>query len=524
MPSLRRARTAASTAGGLFGEYTAPGISSLSGKTLWRAGGFVLAIVIVVTNLAGMVAVLAASLFVIPWPPIGSTGDLKLVCAIAAFIYTGAAVPIGTFLGARSLLRLRVWMFEGRPATEAEQRLVLNAPLRLALMQLSLWVVAAAVFFVIVLTYTAKIALWVAITVLITGVTTAACTYLLSERIIRPVAARALSDATPQRLKGRGVATRALLAWACGSGLPVLGLGVIGLFALVGQTKSPTQLGLAIVVLAGIAVAVGLLAVGLAARATADPIDSVRRALGRVQSGDFEVRVPVYDGTQVGQLQLGFNQMVSGLAERERIRETFGTYVDPEVAEVVLRGGESLSGENVEITLMFLDVRNFTGFAEAHPPAAVLAAINELFALIVPIIHQNGGRVDKFIGDGLLAVFGAPRHRPDHADLALAAATEIAAALATRAKPELSIGIGINSGTVMAGNVGAPGRLEFSVIGDAVNVAARVEAATRQTGDTILISASTKALLRSDKVPLAARADIALKGKAGTVELYAPSR
>jgi adenylate cyclase len=238
-----------------------------------------------------------------------------------------------------------------------------------------------------------------------------------------------------------------------------------------------------------------------------------------VQRGEFDLRVPVYDGTQIGQLQLGFNDMVSGLAERERIRKAFGTYVDPDVAEHILHEGTSLEGEEVEVTMMFIDVRNFTGFAERNPAPSVVAAINALFEQIVPIIHAHGGRVDKFIGDGLLAVFGAPRRQSDHADQALAAALEIERRV--RSAEGLTIGIGLNSGPVVAGNIGGAGRLEFSVIGDPVNVAARVEAATRTTGDTILLAERTKELLSAPHPQLVERSDVELKGKRERVRVYA---
>jgi adenylate cyclase len=234
----------------------------------------------------------------------------------------------------------------------------------------------------------------------------------------------------------------------------------------------------------------------------------------------------VYDGTQVGRLQAGFNLMVTGLAERERLREALGTYVDPAVAELVLAEGISLAGEEVEVTIMFLDIRDFTGFAERAPAPEVVASLNALFALIVPIIDAHGGHVDKFIGDGLLAVFGAPRRQPDHADAALAAALDIARVLrreAATAPPSLQVGIGLNSGTVVAGNVGGAGRFDFTVIGDAVNVAARAESATRQTGDTILLAQPTKDLLRTTQVPLTPREHITLKGKTDPVILYAPA-
>jgi adenylate cyclase len=169
---------------------------------------------------------------------------------------------------------------------------------------------------------------------------------------------------------------------------------------------------------------------------------------------------------------------------------------------------------------MFLDIRDFTAFAEETPADEVVAAINGLFEQIVPIIHECGGHVDKFVGDGLLAVFGAPRRRNDHADRALTAAVKIAERV--NSTEGLKLGIGLNSGLVVAGNVGGAGRLEFSVIGDPVNVAARVEAATRETGDTILLTERTRDLLADSHPQLVERTGIELKGKRETVNVYAP--
>lgn len=251
------------------------------------------------------------------------------------------------------------------------------------------------------------------------------------------------------------------------------------------------------------------------------PITDLEEATRRVGAGDLETRVPPYTADETGQLTRSFNQMVAGLAERERIREAFGTYVDEEVAEHILREGTNLAGEEVEVTMMFIDIRDFTGFAERSSATDVVTTLNRMFERVVPVIHDHGGHVDKFVGDGLLAVFGAPRRREDHADQALAAAREIAAGVRDEFAGELEIGIGLNSGSVVAGNVGGSGRLEFSVIGDAVNVAARVEAATRQTGDEILVSEHTRRLLRDDAVPLEERPQVPLKGKREPVALYA---
>ena len=171
---------------------------------------------------------------------------------------------------------------------------------------------------------------------------------------------------------------------------------------------------------------------------------------------------------------------------------------------------------------MFLDVRDFTGFAEGRSATETVASLNALFERVVPIVHRHGGHVDKFVGDGLLAVFGAPRRQDDHAERALRAALEIARDLRDDAESEIEIGTGVNTGYVLAGNVGGGGRLEFSVIGDAVNVAARVEACTRETGDAILVTEPTKESIGEGGVEFEERSRVELKGKREPVALYAP--
>lgn len=494
-----------------------PGTSDLPGAALWRLGRIAVAAAIVATNLVGAAAILILATLVIPMPGVADISHVRAVTVVAAGIYVVFAVPAGMVLGIRGLFRLRDWLIAERDATFAETRVVLRAPARLFVVQMALWLGAAVVFGLLDGSYSAPLGLRVAVAVALTGLSTAACAYLLTERLLRPAAARALATGAPERLAVPGVASRAVLAWALGTGVPVTGLVLIGAVELAGGTASRADLSLAIVVLGAIALTVGLVAISMAARATADPVEAVRRGLRTIQEGSLDVAVPVYDGTQLGQLQLGFNRMVAGLAERERIREALGIYLDPDVAQRVVSEGTRLEGEEVDVTVMFIDVRGFTTFAEGRPAHEVVATLNRLFSRMVPPIHEHGGRVDKFIGDGLLAVFGAPRRLPCHADEALAAAVEIAESPGI----ELPIGIGLNSGTVVAGNVGGAGRLEFSVIGDVVNTAARVEAATRVTGDVILLAEPTRDLLKRTWPPLTERREVELKGKANRVRLYA---
>jgi adenylate cyclase len=175
--------------------------------------------------------------------------------------------------------------------------------------------------------------------------------------------------------------------------------------------------------------------------------------------------------------------------------------------------------------VLFLDVRGFTTFAEGAAARDVVARLNQLYEAVVPAIVRHGGHANKFIGDGLLAVFGAPERHADHAVRAVAAAREIVGLVRTGT---LRVGVGVNSGRVVVGTIGGGGRRDFTVIGDPVNTAARVEAATRVTGDDILITETTLRALGPLGDDFVERSSAPLKGKASTVRLYgltaSPSR
>lgn len=279
--------------------------------------------------------------------------------------------------------------------------------------------------------------------------------------------------------------------------------------------------------LVGVAVsaAVGLFVSGwfdlILAHSVTGPVESLRRGLEQVERGDFSARVPVMSSDELGELAGAFNRMVHGLGERARMHSAFTTYMDKEVARIILAGPIPEDGYEVEASILFCDIKGFTAFAEQTEPADVIGSLNAIFSVVVPVIERHGGHIDKFLGDGLLALFGAPEEQEDHADRAVAAAREIVAAV--RAAPtDLSMVAGVNTGRVVAGAVGGSGRLTFSVIGDAVNIAARVEAATRETGDDVLLTSATLGALRrpTGVVP---RGFVMLKGKSRPIEIFAPS-
>jgi class 3 adenylate cyclase len=215
--------------------------------------------------------------------------------------------------------------------------------------------------------------------------------------------------------------------------------------------------------------------------------------------------------------------MVAGLDERERLREAFGTFVDPALTERVLAEGTDLRGQEMDASVLFLDVRGFTEFAERADAQEVVACLNQLYEAVIPVIEHHGGHA-KFVGDGLLAVFGAPERYADHAVRAVEAARDIAQLVHDGATGELRVGLGVNSGRVVVGTIGGGGRRDFTVIGDPVNTAARVEAATRRTGDDILITEATLRALGGSADDFEEREAAPLKGKAATVRLFAPRR
>ena len=213
--------------------------------------------------------------------------------------------------------------------------------------------------------------------------------------------------------------------------------------------------------------------------------------------------------------------MQAGLAERRRLHAAFGTYVDPALAAKLLeQGNDVFTGERREVTVMFIDIRDFTPYAEAHTAEDTVARLNALFEIVVPAVVEAGGHVNKFLGDGALAVFGAPDDLTDHADAAVRTAGAIDRLVAARFGQELRIGIGINTGVVIAGTIGGGGKLEFTLIGDAVNVAARVEQLTKTTGDTILLTQQCVHALASRPPGLLDRGSHALKGKSAPVQVY----
>jgi class 3 adenylate cyclase len=341
--------------------------------------------------------------------------------------------------------------------------------------------------------------------------------YFAMELSMRPVLENVSRDLPDEfEIERGGVSLRAKLLTA----LPALNIvtGVVVSALSTDGQATLSDLGLDVIVATGVAFTTAFYVTLLITRSITGPLGELREATRAVAGGDLSVRVPILSSDETGSLAQSFNAAVAGLEERERLRAAFGSYVAPDVAEQVLRDGEVLDGEELEVSVLFLDIRDFTAFAERAPAQEVVSRLNEFWGQVVPLLTRHRGHANKFIGDGLLAVFGAPDRLDDHADRAVDAALEIAA----QTRESWRVGMGLNSGPAIVGTVGGGGKLEFTVIGDTVNTAARIEALTRLTGDDVLITGETRARLRRDHGGFVERPAAELKGKAEPVRVWAP--
>ncbi|MBN2618598.1 MAG: adenylate/guanylate cyclase domain-containing protein [Spirochaetales bacterium] len=224
------------------------------------------------------------------------------------------------------------------------------------------------------------------------------------------------------------------------------------------------------------------------------PINELLFAMKKVAKGNLDSYTVVRSREETGELAYGFNQMLDGLKDRDRIKSLFGQYLSAEISEEILKGNVDLDGSMYQATILFADIRGFTSLSETITPHQTISFLNEYYNVMIDVIHQHGGIIDKFLGDGVLVLFGVPIASIDHADRAVSAAFKMREKLEEfNSKREseglftIKIGIGIHTGEVIAGNVGNSNKLEYTVIGDTVNVASRIESLTKQFETELLI-------------------------------------
>ena len=265
------------------------------------------------------------------------------------------------------------------------------------------------------------------------------------------------------------------------------------------------------------------------ARGVSKPILHLAEGARKIRQGDYQYRVNVNQPDEMGLLAASFNHMSAGLAERDQVRDLLGKVVSPAVAAELLRKDVTLGGEEREVTVLFSDVRSFTTMCEALAPQEVLGILNRYFTRMSAIVEAHGGVVDKYVGDAIMALFGAPLANPDDADRAMKTALEMCETLdelnsqwQVHGRPAINVGIGINTDVVIAGNMGSQARLNYTVIGDGVNLASRLEGLTKtpEYATRIIISSTTLAKAK-ERYQTRRLGEVAVKGKQKPTEIYA---
>jgi adenylate cyclase len=446
------------------------------------------------SNVAGGVAVVLFVIFVLS-DALGlsevSTGTRMRDLVLAA-VYVAVVAAVGPAWSLRRGRVLRSAREVGRPPTDAERRLALAGPVRQLEINALWWGGGAVLFLAVSAPDSWRFAATGAVSILLGGLVTCTLAYLLSERLLRDSIALTLAGQPPPGPVRPGVGTRLLLAGVLGAGVPFLAIALLALHVLVDRPIAPARLATLVLVLALAGLCVCLIAIRLVARSIADPLDSMRGALASVRAGDTGVSVDVYDGSEVGLLQAGFNHMVAGLREREQLADLFGRHVGVDVARRALRRGVELGGETRPVAVLFIDIARSTELAASTPPAAVVDLLNRFFAIVIDVVTEHSGWVNKFVGDAALCIFGAPVDDPDAATHALAAARVLRERIAAEVQ-EITVGIGVAHGDAVAGNIGAAERFEYTVVGDPVNEAARLSELAKLER-TALASAAVVAL------------------------------
>lgn len=438
-------------------------------------------------NLVGAGVLILDYLVVLPFSAEVSTPDIQQDNVVLGLLLVAFSWIVLGVIGAPRAHRALDWTVRGTPPDADEQKLTLNLPWWLFWMQVGIWAFSCVVFFYANVDISVMYALQLSTTVIIGGLATAATSYLLCLRLFKSATTRVLALSPPQRGTTAGVGEKAIFIYTLTTAVPMVGL--IGMVAFAGEAGvSLRQLSISGVVVGIGALVTGYFATVLFAKSLGDPLGELTGALAEIEKGDLSVHVVVDDAGEIGQLQSGVNSMVRALKEREQLRDLFGRHVGEDVARLALAQGVSLGGEEREAAALFVDVIGSTTFAATHSATDLVAALNRFFEVVVSVVSEYGGLVNKFEGDAALCIFGAPLELPDPAAAALGAARTMAERLRTEV-PDLDAGIGVSHGLVIAGNIGSAERLEYTVIGDAVNEAARLTEQAKGRPERVVASA-----------------------------------
>lgn len=445
---------------------------------------------------------------------------LENVLTAAALLAIGTATVglSAAYILLQPLRHLRA----GREPTAAERRSTLMMMRRQAAATLAPWILTAAVLVPLNLDSGSE-ALAVIGSAMLFGAIATVCTgFLFTLRTLRPVLASVAPDSTTPRLTAPGVRARLLLMWTVCTALPGLAIASLLIMRNNGWLVEKTAaIELALIVLALVAVVLGLRSLILTSMSISDPVGEVVKAMADVERGQIDRSVEVYEWSEIGRLQRGFNSMVAGLRERDRLRDLFGRHVGEDVVRRAVEENESLSGDERDVAVLFIDLVGSTRLAVTHQPAEVAELLNDFFRIVVAAVDLRHGLINKFQGDAALAVFGAPLRVDDPATAALTTARSLVTDLQ---RLQLDFGIGVSAGPAFAGNIGAENRYEYTVVGDAVNEAARLADRAKEFRARALCSGT--ALERASDAERRCwvrQGSETLRGRSAPTEMWAPA-
>lgn len=409
--------------------------------------------------------------------------------AVPAFIAISYIVGIsGCYFYTNYALK---WFVDEQPPTEKNRTLVLLGPRYLTLLQLILWLIGALIFGCCYGHIEPSMGLKVALTVIVGSIIMTALCFLASEFALRPAASVVLSHYGPQSRTVTGIASRMFLVWLAGTGLPILGLLLIGATNLHTTEFSIQEMSRFIVI---IAVCVLLFSAVLNLQISTyitPPLQQVRHGMERVSVGDLDTEVAVFDGSEIGELQAGFNNMVHELREQQHIKDLFRQHVGSKIADQALSAQpEERNVTKRDASVFFIDIIGSTKLSLEYDSYTVVDLLNRFYTIVVEEVNRAGGVVNKFAGDAVLAIFNVPDDHPDPAGASLYCARVVMNRL-DHELPEIAAAVGISAGRVVAGNIGSKDRYEYTVIGDPVNIASRLSELAKQEPGRILASQRT---------------------------------
>lgn len=280
-------------------------------------------------------------------------------------------------------------------------------------------------------------------------------------------------------------------------------------------------------ILFGLGLLFALISAILIARSLSRPLEALTRNVQSIDAGDYQKPVKLKRKDELGTLSKAVNHMSKGLQERDQVRDLLGKVVSPEIARELLNKGIELGGEDRQATILFSDIRKFTSFCEKRNPKDILLLLNRYLGGMSDVIEAHHGVIDKYIGDAIMALFGAPVELDDAPQQAVEAALDMVEALnqlnkelQQEKRTPIEIGIGVNTGQVVAGNMGSSHRMNYTVIGDCVNLASRLEGLTRYFGVSIIVSETTA--LACPDIPFRQLGRVQVKGKKISIAIFEP--